>query len=1697
MPKDIFIPFEDKKFATKHLDKFANTVFNVLSKIKADERILFDLSSLEWIGHEELVYLSALFHHLKNIEVNFFIKIRSNKEVNERQAAQIVNLWDNWKIASFVGKNSRGFPEYDKYFDIERPYIDHLKKNILFDENASSQIYNWYKITPFTAFEINTEVYNEEKIGEDLKRIYNLDFTTKSLLQKYHSDTSYNNKTLSSIITKELYENSIDHAFDDSLGKLKECYFGVSLKNKFDEMNKTTDGINEKNFKDEELEKAISFFKDKTGFKNQTFLQFTFLDFGLGIPTTLKNACEQKIKSDKDFTKKNFNKEHDKQHLDTRIIEFAFEYTSSRQSISEKFENRSSIPRGLYDVIGIVKRYKGLIYVRSNFGKVIFNFSDEKLSVQEATTYFGDNKLFFPGTLISIYIPESVKGIKVNSIKPSHADLKVKRESEYISIFKIQKHLFQELVKEKNRDERKRLLYNLTFDELDKQLEKISGKKSTIYIDFAGCTFDERPIKKILHYLASTYKINESINAIIINPPEKLLVASIRDEIINQVGVGNDFAYHPIPCIYQNLEQDTYDVVWLGIKNIEHEDTLNQALIFELNDKRKSDFERDSDSIEGNIFQYDARNNLIRNVPHISELALQSVILQNSLKGENEVYLTAGNYYQYEYISFLESLQNEKYLDFLTTHLFSKIPKEAIDNCTTILSITLSSQLLAKALKIKIDNYFAEKKETGKSIKILRLSNYHSFCKERPFQTIEAAQNFILVCDVVATGFLVREVKQELQKKKANLIAVASLVDTRTSKDDKESEIVCLHEELNPVKIISLLPKSIPKYRKNIKGAKIITRINPITNGPNTLSISKSEIDKIIFKDSGEFLKLLSPSEPFCLRIGNFEHNQVSHSYFVEIGKLLNHKLGKDILSDLIKRIKENETNRISSEKQEKLTHQIEQFENELKQIETNDERKALNKSYYNSIEKNISILKEKFKQIEMPTKAFNIDFVFYPIYSGVEQISNTQLKNEIFHQFNIEIISTARINTPKGWRFTFPPKFLNSKTKDKNIFILDDGSCTGDTILQMIDEVCYLDVKKITVLSIIGRVEDFQREFLSRLREMNVKKLKSSNLSIEFELETEDHEEHSVPVHIYFGVHLHIPVYSQNALNPFWEEQKKLSEYFDINNIPLTVKQYLDKRIRELTPVNTDEIEDNIFPDYLPIDKKNEKVPAAHLFYFRDQIGKLSGYRFFNEYFDFFDNIISSYDCKKIDRRIELIVAVLIHEPNLIQIVKDLLPDLYVKLQGFTENIILTNDIPFKTLYYKWERYALVKFLFLISKNKVLLDGHNAEELISIFNFCESDNVPTSLNFLSFAFFNELTHFKSDITHESKNELIENRILLLKQEKNKVKLSAKSLRILDKLENYCNTNPFNSTEETFLFHSNSLRKIYNDEEIKGRRHDSVQRDISEITVQIKGLLESLNNPSLKADFIEQKINRVKSTWPRVKETLELIVKHSKGMEKVLSFYDNGKLFNHIVENNFGLESNISLFDDSLYYGTFYKEIQKMDEICKFFRDKIVMEKSPCYTFFKHFKCNTFEYFKKNKIDKIKKEDFQVTETITKEFEPTIINSLIDIHESILDSIIFEPIVNNILDHAKKKSIVNIHWSIENGCLVFSITCIPKEKSLDPVEALDPYILNLNKQSGLDTIRTIGELYNIKLEHSNYEDCKDKFNTTIHFPLPK
>ena len=138
------------------------------------------------------------------------------------------------------------------------------------------------------------------------------------------------------------------------VGLEQMAFMSISFLKKLDEREIEETEIQRRksfNFKTECLEETKNFFYDSKNkkFKNQSFIQFfSFLDFGQGIVTTLK---EQFLKE----------KNYESENLESDILRFAFKYNSSRHPIFyEKNKLDKFIPRGLFDALSIVRRYGGL-----------------------------------------------------------------------------------------------------------------------------------------------------------------------------------------------------------------------------------------------------------------------------------------------------------------------------------------------------------------------------------------------------------------------------------------------------------------------------------------------------------------------------------------------------------------------------------------------------------------------------------------------------------------------------------------------------------------------------------------------------------------------------------------------------------------------------------------------------------------------------------------------------------------------------------------------------------------------------------------------------------------------------------------------------------------------------------------------------------------------------------------------------------------------------------------------------------------------------------------------------------------------------------------------------------------------------------------------------------------------------------------
>jgi len=1264
------------KFTDREIDQFTNTVFTNHQKFPKANYI-FDFTDVEYIGNQELLVLSALFKsfYTSNIdfEILFFKQGIVPRQIGDRVKRQIIQFWEVWQIWRTIGNN-----DFKKYFGIESSSsIENLKSELKYYPKLS-EIYTRHGVTPFVSLDyINN--YNEIDVQNIIHPIYKLNRVIETLLKASKCSHPFTSNSLSTIITEELFLNFLDHSGESSFfGFQKHAFMSISFQEKIDEDKYTPLEIQKRkelNFKTECLEESINFFYDKKAkkYKNNPYIQFSFLDFGQGIVQTLREQYDKQ------------NSIHSLSKNDSDVLLYAFKHDSSRHPIFDTdYSVNKSIPRGLFDALSIVRRYNGLLIVRSNYGKILFDFSISN-DVEKALRFFGDGNMYFPGTLISLYLPaiDNSSEINISAIKPEIIFSKIKpNNKKYVNI----KFIVNNLPLEKEQ------LYNALLIKLKNEICN-NKDHSLAVISFRGSEqIEKRIIKKILYFLLSDYDINSNNNVIVINPPSQDILNEIFSEINYLSDAIKNYKLHPLPLVCYTAETDEIKIEWLGVYNEFDKNKLNDLLL-EGYTITKTDL-NDPSNVLGQLNTFDSHGNLFSNLPNRAEiidfykdegdivdsLEIERLLLKhNCIKKEvtGYLYLCNGNYYQREYVELNNLINDKNDCSIVTQLLFDKIAK----NVKTIrdykfIGITTTSQKLIKSLEfqgfIDYDNY-------------ITLKNYHTIEKELENEIINLGDKFILICDVTSTGFLTKRLQDRLEKRGAKIEYIAVIVSIL--EDSFETTKTILKDYEN--KIISLHRYPIKKFKREDINEGIleneIIRINPHTNIPITLKIRETNYDKsIIFptkinydKARNEILitnKFLETITPETIKIGFLKFNNAIHPYFFDTSLFLN-CISEGLLRDIFGKIGNGN-----------LQHD------------------------------NVQI--------------------FYPKESGIERFQFEKIKNSL-NNHSIEVIEVERFCTPEGWRFPHNTNYLSSKIENNLCFILDDGSCSGDSLIQIIDEISFQSAKEIILLCFIGRVNDHKRELFSRLSMIKVK----GGVSI--------------PISIYFASHWHIPTYYLDE-NPNIKETSWISEIINIQNTPPSIKRIANTIKDVIQPKLKDEFEDY---KYLPKDRLSGKIPKKELILIREEVGKVVGYRLYKESFKFFDFFIKKYETKKYSndryKEIELLCATFIFEPYLYSKIAGILPDVVSKIEDFTRALIFGNSSIKKQtlnldtdLFYLWRRKDIIHLFFVVFTDEKLIIELTGEKFIQLVKFTE----PTESN-LDYILYKLLYYFPLN-----KNEITEKR---------------------------------------------------------------------------------------------------------------------------------------------------------------------------------------------------------------------------------------------------------------------------------------------------------------------------------------------------
>lgn len=1474
----IKISFETK-FCQTHLD---DIITNYWDKTITNTEIVFDLTVTEWISSEEITFLFAWIRKLnligKKIEVHLpfpYAKyLDEDKSIIKRRKDRNFYLLAVWGMLNKIGLTDLNFKNIvDNYNSlIEKNQFSNLSKKIIPFRIIDTSYKKDEKISvdiEYERFTSGSRLIEVSTKDNDSKQVFKLEADLVKLLNVNQCYSPFESKIISHIITKELLINSIEHAKQD------ESYFTTSLNDKWttphtdyfkqqytlEKEPSTLDFYRDKELIAKEIAKEISRFSAKQKkmigerympkllkydiFKNQSYLEFTFLDFGLGIYSTLRKQFKERLANKElEPLSKSLSKYVFTKHEDSQILEYAFLMESSKDPFDREIGYSELIPRGLYFVIDMVRRYKGLLVARSGFGKVVYDFSDriqirktstDKLIIEKERIYVARDSViedvkelsFFHGTMVSIVLPqrttENLKksAVRVDDLKLNNYifnrnvvddDLFPKKIFEpefyeYLSLAFLHQNAYVKLsIQEINK---KNGVESFIFKKIDKKLDELLGKNCVLFIDFEF--LPDRNYMQIISYLSNTPKVNEFTKVIFVNlkQDEHKVIKEFKQKFINLSNESDvPFLFKPIPCLTfnkpHNQEPSIKNINWIGIRKQEDEIWLTKIFFGKITTVNIDNIE-DKWICEGNVisiyddFVYSVFtdfNDLIvkftESKLRFTESWLMTTVEDGTKPKEGKlpfVFLTSKGSYQQQYISLYETL-HFKYLAnyfakfLLDIHIENSIKHfnerneiKFIDLNESVKSdfletlrfdklivVTVSSQLIGVAIRnlIKNNDDYAflrnrkyqennqkwQHEHEGEILKarikdcpeIIRLSSYFSFDTEKPFENIEKGNDILIVNDVISTGSLIQRLIDGIIFKKANISAVLTIADCR----DKDADLSKEHQSIfftadienTLVSILSSIKSADFVLKKQIakpKGIYEIKRINPILNAVVELKSEHSEKTRILFERPEDILNT-SIFQNDIFQIGHFKQNLSHNGYFTDMGRLFYEENGKALLMKLKEKIELDPTSLMVTD-YDTIKNNLNNATNSIKSLLT-FKHLAINNPKLNTIAISIEDLLKDIdnERLDNPSNSISYkpDFIFHPVFSGIEEVSDETF-HEVFGTKLDNIISLQRYETKNGWRFPFPAKRFNKITQGQHVLIIDSGALSGHSLVQLVDSISFLEVGRIDVLTIICRIDDFQREFYSRLKSIRVKNLKNNNES--------DKRESIVNLNLLFGINLNIPPYISEDVCPYCKEIKLLNSYlknFEKKVLPHETMEYIKERKQNEIMLIKDP-SNSIFPTYIPILKDSKFPDYPSLFLMRDKLGKVDSYRFYHDYFPEFDKLcddsseLGIFNSPKELKYFEQILICLLHEPLLYGILKDLLVNVHYIAKNIINEIVFTQSHKKEELFYQWTNYSLIKLAYLFNSGNALDTYYiyNPDSFEALFDFAKDDE--QGLNYLSF----------------------------------------------------------------------------------------------------------------------------------------------------------------------------------------------------------------------------------------------------------------------------------------------------------------------------------------------------------------------------
>ena len=659
MPRPLKILF-GKKYTAQNFEEILE-VYWERSQSDQYDLVVFDLRELEWIALEEITFLFGWFRQLliKGQQIKILLP---DYYGDYKKHNSLKNLWGKWKIYSFYYDLVPKPSILEDYFTVDEHVNNIIKDQVRKSQFDQENIDDDITVVPFqhlSAYGYGNVRSIDDLIVNKIHKPLNLSKQVYDVLRKHTDISAKDNLLLSKIVTNELFLNALHHAFQTNQNSLNECYFAIALKRKFTieniiksedsrkvfEQQKTFGNFHETSpskiakttekdaaekmdfllktvlpngYENERISETLDFFQSKNSsdykYKNETYIEFTFLDFGQGIPTSLRQFYLNDIADNrkKEMIFSDLNELHFLQNEDTRVLEYAFLINSSRDPFDLEYQVEYEIPRGLYYLLDVVRRHGGLIVARSRYGKIIYNFSNSIGHIKDAVIYTENDNIIgdFHGTMITIVIPASQDFQKTRgAVLPPYIipDQILNRESYYYTLIE----LVTEVEREVNTNNIPlQVLYKGVFDKITDIFFKHKSTPSLILFDFSG--LDILPLKhKLLFYFASSPNVNRQTSAVLLNFSDTDIIDDVRSSIKYKLknSQGANYIYKPVPII--NSDDEIY---WLAVPNEDDEKLLTELLQYEDHHLSKGDL-HDFDNYKGSFFSIDKFGNITAKTP--------------------------------------------------------------------------------------------------------------------------------------------------------------------------------------------------------------------------------------------------------------------------------------------------------------------------------------------------------------------------------------------------------------------------------------------------------------------------------------------------------------------------------------------------------------------------------------------------------------------------------------------------------------------------------------------------------------------------------------------------------------------------------------------------------------------------------------------------------------------------------------------------------------------------------------------------------------------------------------------------------------------------------------------------------------------------------------------------------------------------